>query len=113
MIITTALELMKSRYNAYTRADIDYINDTTCGGLTQEDRDYLEQWARQSFWQKLEIIQYSQMIVEFKAYYIYQEKQFVHHEKSYFELTNKAWCYKKGEIYDAKISIGRNESCIC
>jgi SEC-C motif-containing protein len=112
-MINSALELMQSRYEAYTRADIDYIAKTSCTPLSIEDQQFLLQWAKESHWQSLEIVESSEFVVEFKAYYIYQGIQRVHHERSSFEEHKGEWCYKEGELFETKVVIGRNEPCIC
>lgn len=105
---------MQSRYEAYARADIDYIIKTSCKELAQEDISFLSTWAKESHWQHLEIVNSSEDIVEFKAYYIFERKQFIHHEKSFFKKREDgSWCYEDGEFFESKPNFGRNDTCIC
>ena len=72
--------LMRSRYTAYSMANIDYIQETMCGDALQ-DFDALDarEWAQSVKWLKLEVV-HSNMsteytgIVEFIAYYRYHNK---------------------------------------
>ena len=91
---------MKSRYDAYVRADIDYIANTSCKEISDEERAQLLDWAKNSHWQSLEIINFSEYMVEFKAYYIYKQKQYIHHERSTFKRKKDgSWCYEDGEFF--------------
>ena len=87
-MIVSAEELMRSRYDAYVRVDIDYLIETTL----LEKRDFynvegIRNWASNSKWLKLEVIDTikggefdSDGVVEFKAYYLENEKLKIHHE---------------------------------
>ena len=107
------LTLMRSRYTAYVLCDIDYIDNTFTGNLTKQEREEIKQWCKNSFWQHLEIVNFIDNSVEFKAYYIYEKKQFVHHELSTFVKQNETWLYSSGEIFNTKANISRNSKCIC
>lgn len=74
----TALELMKARYEAYTKCDIEFIKKThdpkTAKGIDWKEA---EEWSKNSKWLGLEIIETiagtqfdKEGIVEFKAKYI-------------------------------------------
>ena len=52
-------------------------------------------------------------MVEFKAYYIFDGKQHMHHEKSTFLKVNDMWKYVDGEIYEDKVNFTNNKKCIC
>ena len=95
----TPEQLMRSRYTAYSLANIDYIQETMCGDALQ-DFDALDarDWALSVKWLKLEVIRSSMPtectgIVEFIAYYRYQNKKHRLHEVSQFELIDQRWYY--------------------
>ena len=98
----TALALMRSRYTAYATQAIDYIVETT--QLSQQkdlSKVELYNWSKGNDWQKLEILNFSDTIVEFKAYYkTNQQAMEVHHERSLFEWVNGQWYYVSGIFID-------------
>lgn len=96
----TAEELMRSRYSAYAVSAIQYLIDTTYKTL-RKDQSYkdIEQWSKENRWQKLEILNAFDNMVEFKAYYLDDSKsQQVHHENSTFIFEDGSWYYSKGEF---------------
>lgn len=105
--------LMRSRYTAYTRADMTYIEDTMKPpALNYFDAKAAYQWASSVKWIKLEVIKSSvnkaQGFVEFIAYYEEQGTQKVIYENSEFRQEQGKWYYVRGES-----DIGRNEVCPC
>lgn len=113
-VAPTAEALMRSRYSAYCLGDVNYLQATT-HDHTWSDKElkFIQDWADNSFWQHLEVLDVSEAMVEFKAYYIFEGKQHMHHEKSTFIKINDIWKYVDGEIYEDKVSFLRNETCIC
>jgi len=110
----SAVALMQSRYSAYCIGDVNYLQATTHDHTwTDEELKFIQDWADNSEWQHLEIVNFTDSTVEFKAYYIFEKKQHLHHEKSTFLKVNDMWKYVDGEIYEDKISFLRNEKCIC
>lgn len=64
-------------------------------------RREIERWAKNSHWQKLEIIETEENIVMFKAYY--RDKKlhsFVHYERSVFGQQEGKWYYADGTIIE-------------
>ncbi|SFZ98144.1 UPF0225 protein YchJ [hydrothermal vent metagenome] len=113
-VADSALKLMRSRYSAYCIGDVNYLQATTDNRTwSDEELKFIQNWADNSFWQHLEIVSYSEDIVEFKAYYIFEKKQHLHHEKSIFKKVNDMWKYVDGDIYEDKVEILRNSPCIC
>lgn len=95
----SALELMKSRYSAYVKCEIDYIIQSTAAS---ERPFYLKsdilKWAQESTWLKLEIIDFTFNTVEFKAYYRNSKgKLEIHHEFSTFIFENDSWFFFEGK----------------
>lgn len=96
----SALALMKSRYAAYATHQADYLLITT--HISQ--RKYYSKadilnWATANEWQKLEIISFTENTVEFKAYFLDENKQNqIHHEFSTFKKENGSWFYVDGKF---------------
>ncbi len=109
----SALELMQSRYYAYTTVNLEYILKTQIDNWSQAELADATTWAKKSFWQYLEIISHSEFEVEFKAYYIYAGKQELIHELSTFVKRDDNWLYKSGKLFNTKADIARNAKCIC
>lgn len=89
---------MRSRYTAYALHNATYVYDTTATAEQKyHSKTSILEWARSNTWIKLEIINASDTIVEFKAYYLDDALiARVHHERSVFVLLNGLWYYKDG-----------------
>ncbi len=122
----TAQELMRSRYSAYAIVASEYILQTTHSSVRKNHSlKNIEEWAKSSKWQKLEIVsrtlgglQDERGEVEFKAYYINPAGALiVHHELSEFLKEDGRWYYVRGTINPmAKTAVGktnRNDPCPC
>ncbi|MEY3090241.1 MAG: hypothetical protein RL113_557 [Pseudomonadota bacterium] len=110
----TPLALMRSRYSGYCLGDVNYLQATTYDHQwSDEELKFIQDWADESFWQHLEIIEAKENIVEFKAYYIYEQTQHLHHERSRFIRLNDTYQYVDGDIYEDKVVFTNNQSCIC
>jgi SEC-C motif-containing protein len=97
----TAEALMRSRYSAYAVQNVDYLISTTHPSTRKyhNKKDTLA-FAIENHWMKLEIINSSETIVEFKAYYLDNNlKAQIHHEKSTFKKEDDSWYYVDGEFY--------------
>jgi SEC-C motif-containing protein len=110
----TAEALMRSRYTAYTKADIDYIERTMKGpALIQFDKNESKTWANEIEWLGLTVIQATQHenrgTVEFVARYKAVHQKHIIHEKSEFILENGTWYYTNG----ITPKVGRNDACPC
>lgn len=95
----TAEALMRSRYSAYAVHNAEYLWLTTSPKerKNHSKADMLE-WAKSNQWLKLEVLNASETIVEFKAYYLdYRLVAHVHHEKSFFMKEGDSWYYVNGE----------------
>jgi SEC-C motif-containing protein len=107
----TALELMRSRYTAYVRGNVDYMiathapNDTEAGDAAARRRE-IEIFTRATLWLGLEIIatecggkRDDDGIVEFVAAGVTRGKPFRQHERSRFRRDGEgAWIYVDGEL---------------
>ncbi len=124
---TTAEELMRSRYSAFVEGDIDYIMDThdpdTRG---QIDRDGTGEWAKESEWLGLEILETDQGgaddtfgRVDFCATYKLKGAQVEHRESATFRKQDGTWLFVDGEqlagppVKREGPKVGRNDPCSC
>lgn len=98
----TALDLMRSRYTAFTLQNNAYLLYTWAKATRPSE---LEWDAEPMQWQALEIInaqkgspQHTTGSVEFKAYYTHQGQRGVLHERSRFIKQHLRWLYVDGDI---------------
>lgn len=114
--------LMRSRYTAFTRANIEYIGKTQKKAAAKNyDADGTAAWAKRCDWVGLTIIHCSdiseqdtvgtvEFIVNFKEDGL--EKNI--YETSQFEKIAGQWYYTKGSHKTKNVSQpGRNEPCHC
>jgi SEC-C motif domain protein len=96
----TALALMKSRYSSYVTHQVDYLWETTHSSQRKYySKAEILNWATANEWQKLEIISSTENTVEFKAYFLDENKQNqIHHEFSTFVKENGSWFYVSGKF---------------
>jgi SEC-C motif domain protein len=103
----TAEELMRSRFSAYATVAVEYILRSTHSSTRKfHNAESIENWARSSVWQKLEIVSISkgdvkdkQGTVEFKAYFLDENRQpQIHHEISNFAKELGKWFFVDGRI---------------
>jgi len=123
----TAEKLMKARYSAFAKNQIDFIDQTHVPGTVDFNKEEAQDWAKNSIWKRLEVIKTTDGeendqsgIVEFKAYYDDQKgNQYIHHEIAKFKKIDNDWFYEEGETPEttpftrATPKVGRNEPCIC
>ena len=96
--------LMRSRYTAYTQANIGYIIKTMKGKATKHfDANTALNWAKKSKWLGLTIIEASKVtdndkkgFVEFIAEYELNGKKQCLHERSEFHRQKNNWYYVNG-----------------
>ncbi len=102
-----AEELMRSRYSAYATVAVEYLIKTTHPATRKlHDAGAIENWAKSSVWQKLEIISKTNGetkdktgTVEFKAYFLDLKGQpQIHHERSNFTKELGKWFFVDGKI---------------
>ncbi|WP_419418868.1 YchJ family protein [Legionella sp. D16C41] len=119
----TPEKLMRSRYTAYTRANIAYIKKTMYGKpLLQFNEIEAENWAKNVKWLRLEIIntypeskQEDCKFVEFIASYELNGKIQTIHEKSEFRNNQGQWFYTDSLTPSKfkKTTNARNKPCPC
>ncbi len=107
----TAEALMRSRYTAYTRGDIDYIRKTTfLKSKTEFDSAGTKKWAEEADWKGLQIVSTDQGgendkkgVVEFIATYVRDGEAIDHHEVSQFRKNEKGhWIFLDGDAHTHK-----------
>ncbi len=121
----TAEQLMRSRYSAYVKGAIPYLYDTTHPDHRQGyDHDGTKEWAESTDWQGLEVIStkgggLDESIgeVEFKAVYVGEGLERVHHEIGRFRKTDGIWYFIDGKMVGRmpikSDKVGRNDPCPC
>ena len=123
----TAELLMKARYSAFAKNQIQFIADTHTPGTEDFDVNEAREWATSSEWKGLRIVNTKQGteehdtgVVEFQALYADKEgKDYLHHEISTFKKIDGNWYYDDGQIVGTgplkrtTPKVGRNEPCPC
>ena len=113
----TAEQLMRSRYSAFAKHEIDYIERTTAlGQQTALDMSAIAAWSKANQWLKLEIVNCNEKLdkthafVEFKAHYHDGKNTEIHHELSHFVKHEGQW-YFLDPTTDQQITM--KQACIC
>ena len=123
----TAEALMRSRYTAYTRHDIDYIARTLAPeSRLAFDAQAAKTWATQARWLKLQILATDkgreadcEGVVEFVAAYEQGGARIDHRERSRFRKSEEGvWYFVDGAAASDRApvraaKVGRNDSCPC
>ncbi len=126
-VAATAEELMRSRYTAYARGDIDWIIESQSPeGRVHVDRKATEEWSKRAEWHRMEVLEVDrggvddgEGFVDFKAYYTLGGEDITHHEVASFRKEDGVWYFVDGvevkprpfKRLDRKI--GPNEKCPC
>ncbi|MBN1908042.1 MAG: YchJ family protein [Deltaproteobacteria bacterium] len=123
----TAEELMRARYSAFVRADIDYLYKTVSPDQQKDfNIEETKDWAQNSEWKGLEIIETvdggpddEKGTVEFVASFRQNKKDTIHHELASFEKIDGKWIFMDGVVPKPKQviretpKVGRNDPCPC
>jgi SEC-C motif domain protein len=123
----TAVELMRARYTAYVRHEIDFILDSLSPTRKKDtDRKATEEWSQQTDWQGLEIRATEKGgpnddvgTVEFVAKFQEKGESKIHHELSTFIKHQGDWVFEDGvpaknkPVKHEGPRIGRNDPCHC
>tara|TARA_R110000868_G_scaffold82956_10_gene234110 strand:+ start:1264 stop:1650 length:387 start_codon:yes stop_codon:yes gene_type:complete len=99
--VTTAEQLMRSRYTAFTMANGDYLMKSHHSSARPvKEKKAIENWAKSVNWIRLEVLETSKGLltdekgtVTFNAYYFENGKIEVIHEKSAFVKESGNWMY--------------------
>ena len=117
----SAEQLMRSRYSAFAKYEIDYIVKTTALGQQQAlDVKAIADWSKANQWLTLEMGKAQEKLdknhaqVEFKAHYVDQNSHTqqveIHHEISHFVRHENEW-YFLDPTTDQQITM--KQPCIC
>lgn len=123
----TAEELLRARYSAFARGEIEFILSTHHSRTRPEvKREEIEDWSRNSEWLGLRIAQIEggraedrQGTIIFHAQYIENGKKQDHWEQSLFEKEGDDWRFldakgiQMGTYRRAEPKVGRNDPCPC
>jgi SEC-C motif-containing protein len=124
----TAEAVMRSRYTAYTLAEIDYIYKTSGPRVRREfDAEGSRKWAQSAEWKGFELRriegggeQDERGEIEFVARYEIEKKgAFEHHEIAEFGRVDGEWRFMDGKmvvpppVRRETAKIGRNDPCSC
>jgi SEC-C motif-containing protein len=101
---SNALELMKSRYTAYTKANVDYLMKSHHSSTRPvKERKSIKRWAESVKWMQLIILNTwdgttsdKEGYVEFKALFFENGQINQIHEKSFFKREKQKWVYVSG-----------------
>ncbi|MFH1728632.1 MAG: YchJ family protein [Pseudomonadota bacterium] len=123
----TAEALMRSRYSAYVKNEINYIASTHHkSGRDEFDHDTADKWSKAAKWAGLEIRNREKGTkddtegkVEFIAKYYLEGKFQAHHEEAEFIKEEDVWYFKDGNmVVNEPVKregekVGRNDPCPC
>jgi len=121
----TAEQLMRARYSAHVKVDVDFLYATTHPDYRENyDHKGTKSWAEKSEWQGLEILGTTaggstddEGEVEFMARFRDTEGVRNHHERGQFKRMKNKWLFTEGEMIKSQpisvTKIGRNDPCPC
>lgn len=122
---SSAEQVMRSRYSAYTTSAIDYLLASTHPETRSLHKaSEIKSWAESTDWRQLRIIHRmpdttnnstadnTNAEVEFVAFYQQDGQLKQHHELSQFKKNADRWYFYKGEQL-ADIKLERNMPCPC
>ncbi len=120
----TAEALMRSRYTAYVKGEIDHILGTYARA-DGANRKATEDWSRKAVWKGLEIHRVekggagdTEGVVEFSAKFETDGRAEEHRETAYFIKKAGTWLYDSGNVRTETVvragpKVGRNDPCPC
>ncbi|WP_225073755.1 YchJ family protein [Desulfuromonas sp. CSMB_57] len=121
----TAEQLMRARYTAHVKVEVDFIYESTHPDHRQGyDHKGTRTWAENSDWQGLEIVATKaggpddeRGEVEFIARFRDGDGIHSHHERGQFERRNQQWLFTEGIMVKPRplsvTKVGRNDPCVC
>jgi len=126
-VAATAEALMRSRYTAYTRSDVDYLRESLHPEHRFDfDENATRKWAQKAQWLGLEVVsregggeQDDSGRVEFVARYKENGVVRTHREMAEFSRVDGAWYFVEGKLVagetrvNASPKVGRNDPCPC
>lgn len=123
----TAEELMRSRYTAFVKSEVEYILNTIHPDKREShDEKTIRNWSQKSDWLNFEIVgtekggtEDSDGTVEFVAHFRQKGSRERHHEVAEFKKVDGTWYFYDGnaptpkQFVRAEPKIGRNSPCPC
>jgi SEC-C motif-containing protein len=123
----TAEALLRSRYTAYVRQQVEYILDTVAPSQRhQHEPNAIRSWARHATWHQLEILDVqgggpedTRGQIEFIAHYTEKQARKRHHELAHFQKIDGRWYFYNGnapkihQYVRQQPKVGRNDPCPC
>lgn len=123
----TAEELMRARYTAFSRGEVDFILSSHHSKTREQvKREEVEEWSKSSDWLGLKVLETSaggpddnEGVVIFHAKYLSEGKEHDHLEHSQFERENGEWKFldaqglQQGPLRREGPKVGRNDPCTC
>ncbi len=122
----TAEQLMRSRYSAYVRMEMDYLLSSLHPDYRKDyDAQSSRAWAERAEWHGITIHKTtaggagdSTGTVEFTVFYTEKGIRQEHHEVSTFEKKDGSWYFSTGKLMPkpavrAAPKVGRNDLCSC
>jgi SEC-C motif-containing protein len=121
----TAEELMRARYSAHAKVEVDFLFDSTHPKHREGyDHKGTKVWAENSEWYGLEVLDTAQGgpkdaegEVEFVVKLRDKEGRRSHHERGQFKRKGKSWLFTEGVMVKSKPvsvdKVGRNDPCTC
>lgn len=123
----TAEALMRSRYSAYAKGEIDFLlSSLHPDGSGDVDRQSTKAWSQSAEWHGLEVLSTKAGgendetgEVEFVAKYSLRDEPQRHHELARFKRHKGQWLYVDGDevrsepVVGPRVRVGRNDTCLC
>ena len=123
----TAEKLMRSRYSAFAKTEVEYLYTSTLPSQrSQHDPEGSREWAENSEWHGLTIVKTEKGgendtdgSVEFIAEFTQQGQKIDHHELATFKKEEGRWYFEDGEGVAQRPfkreapKVGRNDPCPC
>ena len=123
----TAEQLLRSRYSAHVKAEIDYIYHTTHSNQRSNvNREQVAAWSKGAQWLGLEILDSTNGLagdesgtIEFVARYREKDKKVEHREIAEFKKEDGLWRFSDGQapkptqVIRKGPKVGRNDPCPC
>ena len=123
----SAEELMRSRYSAYVKAEVEYVMQSTHPEKRGDcDEKAIRSWALNSTWEGLEILGTNkgtdedlEGTVEFKAHFTEDKIKKNVYENAFFVKLDGKWYYSGSEQKPLKPfirteeKVSRNDTCPC
>jgi len=120
---SSAEQLMRSRFTAFSFQNFQYLLDTLHPSKRQDDElASLQHSAQKTRWIQLSILQTEsgqtgdrEGMVEFTASFEEEGEFYQLHERSQFVFQQQQWYYTEGDnqVSPVSLKIGRNDACWC